>query len=53
MNGHQFDYYWKLPDKSVAVHFNTTSHTFEDLSMVVIEELGSAPTELRKLWEIL
>ena len=51
VNGHRSDYYRKLPDKPVAAHFNTLGHTFEDLTIMVIEELGSAPTERRKLRE--
>ena len=37
--------------KPVAFHFNTMGHTFEDLTLMVIEQLGSAPTERRKLRE--
>ena len=51
MNSHQSDYYRKLPDKPVAVHFNIMGHTFEDLTIMVIEQLGSDPTEWRKLRE--
>ena len=51
MNGHRSDYYRKLPDKPVAVHFNTVGHTFENLTVMVIEQLGSAPTERRKVRE--
>ena len=51
MNGQGSDYYRKLPDKPVAVHFNTTIYTFEDLTVMVIEQLGSAPIEPRKLRE--
>ena len=42
---------YKAPDKPVAVHFNTMGHTFEDLTVMVIEQLGSAPIEGRKLRE--
>ena len=51
MNGHRSDYYRKLPDKPVAVHFNTMGHTFENLTVMVIEQLGWAPIERRKLRE--
>ena len=51
MNGDRSYYYRKLPDKSVGVHFNTMGHTFEDLTVVVIEQLGSSPVERRKLSE--
>ena len=50
-NGHQSDYYRKLPDKPVAVHFNTMGHTFENLTVIVIKQLGSTPTERRKVRE--
>ena len=39
MNGHQSDYNCKLPNKPVAVHFNSVGHTFNDLSITVIEQL--------------
>ena len=51
VNGHRFEYYRKLPDKPVASHFNTLGHTFENLTIMVIEDLGSAPTERRKFRE--
>ena len=53
MNGHRSDYYWKLPDKPVAVHFHTPGHTFEDLTVMVIEQIYmySAVTEQRKIRE--
>ena len=51
MNGHRPGYYWKLPDKPMLVHFNTSGHTFEDLTVMVIQQLGSAPTKWRKLRE--
>ena len=51
MNGNRSDYYRKLPDKPVAVHFNTMGHTLEDLNVMVIDQLGSAPIERRKLTE--
>ena len=51
MNDHRSDYYRKLLDKSIADHFNTIGHTFEDLTIIVIEQLGSAPTKRRKLRE--
>ena len=41
MNGHTSDYYRKLPDKPVAVNFNTTDHTFEDLTIMLIEQWTS------------
>ena len=43
MNGHRYDYHQRLPDKPVAKHFyNTSSHTFEDASGIVIKQLHSA-----------
>ena len=39
MNGHRSDYYRQLPDKPVAEHFNTISHTFEDHTVMVIEQI--------------
>ena len=48
MNGHRSDFYRKLPDKPVAVHFNTTGHKFEDLTVMVIEKLCSANAARRK-----
>ena len=51
VNGHRSANYCKLPDKPVAANFNTLGHTFEDLTRMVIEELGSAPTKRRKFRE--
>ena len=39
MNGHRSDYYRKLSDKPVVEHFNTISHSFEDLTIMVIEQI--------------
>ena len=39
MNGHWSDYYRKLSDKPVTEHFNTTGHSFEDLTVMVIEQI--------------
>ena len=39
MNGHRSDYYRKLPDKPVAEHFNLIGHSFEDLLVMVIEQI--------------
>ena len=39
MNGHRSDYYHKLPNKPVTEHFNTIDHTFEDLTVMVIEQI--------------
>ena len=51
MNGHRSDYYRKLADKPVAAHFNEPCHSFEHLSVMVIEQMGSADTTRRKLRE--
>ena len=51
MNGHRSDYYRKLPDKPVAVHFNISGPTFEDVTVMVIKQLGWATTKRRKLRE--
>ena len=50
MNGHRSDYYRKLPDKPVAEHFNTTGHSFEDLTVRIIEQIvaGSARRKQRE-----
>ena len=47
MNGHRSNYYGKIFDKPVAVHFITMGHKFKNLTVMVIEQLGSAPTERR------
>ena len=48
MNGHRSDYYRKLPDKPVAMHFNTSGHTFNDATVMVIEQMGVANSTYRK-----
>ena len=39
MNGHRSDYYRKLADKPVAEHFNAIGHSFEDLTVMIIEQI--------------
>ena len=52
MNGHRFDYYHRLPDKPVAKpFFNTPSHTFEDATVMIIEQLHSADSMRQKCRE--
>ena len=52
MNGHRSDYYRRLPDKPVAKHFySTPGHTFEDVSVMVIEQLRSDGCMRRKYRE--
>ena len=48
MNGHRSDYYRKLSDKPVAEHFNTIGHTFEDLTIMVIEQIHMTDSARRK-----
>ena len=48
MNGYRSDYFQKLHDKPVAEHFNTTGHTFEDLTVMVIEQIASGQLRLTK-----
>ena len=36
LNGHRSDYYRKLCDKPVGIHFNIPGHTFGDLTIMVI-----------------
>ena len=45
MNGHRSDYYAKLPDKPVADHFIIVGHTFEDLTLMVIEQIVMIPLD--------
>ena len=51
MNGHRSDYNRKLSDKPVARHFNSVGHTFDDLSVMVIEQLWKDDASRRKLRE--
>ena len=48
MNGHQYDYNHKLPNQPVAVDFNTPGHTFNNLTVMVIQQLGSTTAAHRK-----
>ena len=50
INGHRSDYYRKLPDKPVAEYFNTTGHSFEDLTVMIIKQIvaGSAQQKQRE-----
>ena len=40
--------YRSLPDKPIAVHFNMLGHTFEDVSVMVIEQIQVKNTAQRK-----
>ena len=51
MNGHRSDYHRKLPDKPVAEHFSGPGHTFDDLTVMVIEAMYSANSDRRKYRE--
>ena len=44
INGHRCDYYRRLSDKEVAVHFNTSGHTFDNAMTMIIEQMGVART---------
>ena len=48
MNGHRSDYYWKLSNQPVAKHVNTISHSFEDLTIMVIEEIMADSAEWKQ-----
>ena len=48
INGHRCDYYRRLSDKEVAVHFNTSGHTFDNAMIMIIEQMGVARTAKRK-----
>ena len=51
MNGHSSDYYRKLSDKPVTEHFNTTGHTLDDLTVMVIEQIHMADSVQQKQQE--
>ena len=52
MNGYGSDYYQRLPDKPVAKHFyDTPGHMFEDVSVMIIEQLRLAGRTRRKYRE--
>ena len=48
MNDHRSDYYRKPSDKPVAEHFNTTGHSFEDLTAMVIEQIIADSTRRKQ-----
>ena len=48
LNGHRSDYYRRLPDKPVGMHFNTSGHTFDDLTIMIIEQMRVANATHRK-----
>ena len=48
MNGHQSDYHHRLPDKPIAENFNTLNQTFEDVSLMVIEQVQVENSAKRK-----
>ena len=54
MNGHRSDYYRKLPHQPVAEHFNIIGHSFDDLSVMVIEQImaSSARRKQRESFRI-
>ena len=51
INGHRSDFHRKLPDKPVAVHFNSPGHSFEDMTVMVIERMQLSDSAKRKLRE--
>ena len=53
VDGHRSNYYWRLPDKPIrmGMHFNTLGHTFDDLTVVIIEQMHVASATHRKNWE--
>ena len=51
MNGDQSDYHRNLPDQPVAVHFNLVDHSFDNLSIQVIEQVWRDDPAYRKLQE--
>ena len=40
MNDYRSDYYRRLPHKPVAVHFNSPDHTFDNVSVMIIESMS-------------
>ena len=48
MNGHRYNHYQKLSDKRVAEHFNTNDHTFDDLTIMIIEQIHMADSARQK-----
>ena len=48
MNDQCSYYYRKLPDKPVAMHFNTSGHTFDNATVMVIEQMCLADSANRK-----
>ena len=51
LNGHRLYYYQRLPDKPVGMHFNTPGDTFDDLTVMIIEQMHVASATHRKNWE--
>ena len=39
MNSHRSDYYRKLSNKPVVEHFDPIIHSFEELTVVIIEQI--------------
>ena len=48
LNGHRGDILHRRMEKPVAVHFNSTNHSLDDLSVTVIEAMRSHDEHLRK-----
>ena len=49
MNGQRSDYYCRLPDKHVVAHFNEPDHTFDKVSVMVVEQMGMAGASRRSI----
>ena len=48
INGHWSNYYRQLSDKPVAEHFNTIRHSFDDITVMVIEQLHVVADSVRR-----
>ena len=52
VNGHRFDILYRITNESpIADRLNLTSYTFEDLTIMVIDQLFDHDSTLRKLRE--
>ena len=48
VNGHRSDYHRRLSDKPVAEHFHSTGHSFDDMTIMVIEQIHVADSARRR-----
>ena len=51
LNSHRSDVRLKKIEKSVSAHFNSPTHTSQDMKVAVIEVLRRNNVRLRRLWE--